>query len=107
RFVAEFRKKFGYEPSTYSAQSYDAALLLDAGIKAVGGKLEDKDALRAAFRKADFRSVRGLFKYNSNHFPIQNFYLRQVVKEGADFKLVNRGLVFSDRADVYAKDCKM
>src|SRR5262245_30729438 len=88
QFVAEFRKKFGYEPSTYSAQSYDAALLLDAGIKAVGGKLEDKDALRAAFRKADFRSVRGLFKYNSNHFPIQNFYLRQVVKEGADFKLV-------------------
>jgi branched-chain amino acid transport system substrate-binding protein len=107
RFVAEFRKKFGYEPSTYSAQSYDAALLLDAGIKAVGGKIEDKDALRAAFRKADFRSVRGAFKYNTNHFPIQNFYLRQVVKEGGDLKLVSRGLVFSDHADVYAKDCKM
>jgi branched-chain amino acid transport system substrate-binding protein len=107
RFVAEFRKKFGYEPSTYSAQSYDAALLLDAGIKAVGGKIEDKESLRAAFRKADFRSVRGAFKYNTNHFPIQNFYLRQVVKEGADLKLVSRGLVFSEHADVYAKDCKM
>jgi len=107
RFVAEFRKKFGYEPSTYSAQSYDAALLLDAGIKAVGGKIEDKESLRAAFRKADFRSVRGAFKYNTNHFPIQSFYLRQVVKEGADLKLVSRGLVFSEHADVYAKDCKM
>jgi branched-chain amino acid transport system substrate-binding protein len=107
RFVADFRKKLGYEPSTYSAQAYDAALLLDAGVKAVGGKLEDKDGLRAAFRKADFRSVRGAFKYNTNHFPIQSFYLRQVVKEGGDFKLVSRGLVFSDHADVYAKDCKM
>jgi branched-chain amino acid transport system substrate-binding protein len=107
RFVAEFRKKFGYEPSTYSAQSYDAALLLDAGIRAVGGKLEDKDGLRAAFRKADFRSVRGAFKYNTNHYPIQNFYLRQVVKDGSDLKLVSRGLVFSSHADAYARDCPM
>jgi branched-chain amino acid transport system substrate-binding protein len=107
RFVTEFRKKLGYEPSTYSAQSYDAALLLDAAIKAVSGKLEDKDGLRAAFRKADFKSVRGGFKYNTNHFPIQNFYLRQVVKEGGELKLVSRGVVFTNHADVYARECPM
>jgi len=108
RFVAEFKKKYGYPPSTYSAQSYDAALLLDSAIKAVHGKLEDKDGLRAAFRKADFRSVRGGFKYNSNHFPIQNFYLHQVVKDpSGDLRLADRGLVFANHADVYAKECRM
>jgi branched-chain amino acid transport system substrate-binding protein len=108
RFVAEFKKKYGYPPSNYSAQSYDAALLLDAAIKAVNGKLEDKDGLRAAFRKADFKSVRGGFKFNTNNFPIQNFYLHQVVKDASgDLRLADRGLVFANHADVYAKECKM
>jgi branched-chain amino acid transport system substrate-binding protein len=108
RFVAEFRKKYGYSPSTYAAQSYDAALLLDAGIRAVQGRIEDKEALRAAFRKANFKSVRGAFKYNSNHFPIQNFYLHQVVKDAAgNLKLEDRGLVFKDHADAYASECPM
>jgi branched-chain amino acid transport system substrate-binding protein len=108
RFVAEFRKKYGYTPSNYSAQSYDAALMIDHGIRAVQGKLEDKDGLRAAFRKADFKSVRGPFKYNTNHFPIQNFYLHQVVKEpSGELRLADRGVVFTNHADPYAKECPM
>jgi branched-chain amino acid transport system substrate-binding protein len=108
RFVAGFKRKFGYTPSNYSAQSYDAALLLDAGLKAVSGKLEDKEGLRAAFRKADFKSVRGGFRYANNHFPIQNFYLHQVVKDpSGELRLADRGLVFSDHADPYAKECPM
>ena len=108
RFVADFEKKFKYTPSNYSAQSYDAALLLDAAIKAVGGKLDDKEALRAQFRKADFKSVRGPFKYNNNNFPIENFYLHQVVKDSAGkLKLENRGVVFKDHSDAYAKDCPL
>jgi branched-chain amino acid transport system substrate-binding protein len=51
--------------------------------------------------------VRGGFKYNTNHFPIQNFYLRQVVKDGNELKLVSRGVVFSNHADVYSKECPM
>ena len=30
--------------------------------------------------KADFKSLRGDFKFNSNHYPIQNFYLVKVAK---------------------------
>lgn len=108
RFVADFEKKYGYTPSNFSAQSYDAALLLDYGIRTVKGKLEDKDALRAALRKADFKSVRGSITYNTNHFPIQNFYLHQTVKDASGkLKLENRGVVFTNHVDAYAKDCPM
>src|SRR5207249_3299922 len=97
RFVADFQKKYGYTPSTYSAQAYDAALLIDSAIRGVQGRLEDKDGLRAAFRRADFKSVRGAFRYNTNGFPIQNFYLHEVVKDGAGkLKWANRGVVFTD-----------
>jgi branched-chain amino acid transport system substrate-binding protein len=108
KFVADFEKKYKYTPSNFSAQAYDSATMLDAALRAVSGKLEDKDALRAAFRKADFKSVRGAFTYNTNNFPIQNFYLHQAVKDASGkLKLENRGVVFQNHADAYAKDCPM
>ena len=54
-------------------QAYDAALLIDSASKATGGKLADKDALRAALAKADFKSLRGSFKFGINHYPVQDF----------------------------------
>ena len=30
--------------------------------------------------KADFKSLRGDFKFNTNHYPIQDFYLVKVAK---------------------------
>ena len=107
KFVADFRAKYGYIPSFYGAQSYDTVMLIDTAIRAVGGNLDDKEALIAAIRKADFPSVRGTFKYNNNHFPIQNFYLREVVKDGDDYTTKIRGVVFSSHGDAYAKDCPM
>ncbi len=72
------------------------------------GRLDDKDGLRAAFRRADFKSVRGAFRYNTNGFPIQNFYLHEVVKDGAGkLKWANRGVVFTDHGDPYASECPM
>ena len=107
KFVADFRKKYSYEPSTYAAQAYDAARLIDAGIKAVGGKLANKDALRDAFRKADFQSVRGPFKFNNNHYPIENYYLYETVRENGKLLQVGRGTVLTNHGDAYAKDCPM
>ena len=51
------------------------------GASEVGGKIENKDAVRAALRKANFQSVRGGFKFNNNHFPIQNLYIMEVKKD--------------------------
>jgi branched-chain amino acid transport system substrate-binding protein len=88
RYVADYIKKYnGTRPSFYGAQSYDAALLIDSGLKATKGDASDKEALRKAMEKADFKSVRGGFKFGNNHIPIQNFYLQEAVKD-ADGKIV-------------------
>jgi branched-chain amino acid transport system substrate-binding protein len=84
------------------------ALLLDSAIRKAGGSLADKNALRAALQAADFKSIRGDFKFNNNHFPIQDYYLREVVKDDKG-RLTNviKGTVFNDHADPYAAECKM
>ena len=68
-------------PSFYGAQTYDAAQLINSAVVAAKGDLTKKDAMRDEMRKANFKSVRGDFKYGNNHFPIQNFYLQEVVKD--------------------------
>jgi branched-chain amino acid transport system substrate-binding protein len=108
QFVGNFRKKFGRYPSFYAAQSYDTMYLIKSAVEAVGGDLTKHDDMRAAMAKADFPSVRGPFKFGNNHFPIQNFYLREVVKDDAGTwttKVVKT--VFENHQDSYAKDCKM
>jgi branched-chain amino acid transport system substrate-binding protein len=89
KFVADYRKKYpGLRPTYYGAQAYDAAQLINSAVTAVNGDTSKKDAMRDAMRKADFKSVRGSFKYGNNHFPIQNFYLQDVVQgEDKDFPL--------------------
>ncbi|MFW6373247.1 MAG: ABC transporter substrate-binding protein [Thermodesulfobacteriota bacterium] len=108
KFVADFRKEYGRLPSLFAAQGYDAALLIDSAVAAVGGDLSDKDALRKALRKADFDSVRGDFKFNHNHFPIQDFYIRKVIKNSEGVlttKII--GTAFEDHADAYHSECGM
>jgi branched-chain amino acid transport system substrate-binding protein len=81
-FVAAFEKKYsGHKPSFYGAQSYDAANLLASAVGATNSNLGDKTAVRKALEKADFKSVRGGFKFGNNHFPIQNFYLQEAVTD--------------------------
>ena len=67
-------------PGTYAMQAYDAAQMIDSAIKAAGGKLDDKDAIRKRSEAADFTSLRGNFKIGPNHYPIQDFYLVKVAK---------------------------
>src|SRR5215211_3848878 len=108
KFVADFEKEYGAVPASYAFQAYDAALLIDSALKATGGKTDNKDALRAALMKADFKSARGKFKFNTNHYPIQDFYLVKVAKR-ADGKYQTEiaQKVFTDYADPHVKDCAM
>jgi branched-chain amino acid transport system substrate-binding protein len=108
KFVAAFEKEYKRLPTGYAASGYDTALLIDSAVRRVKGRIEDKDALRAALRAADFKSVRGEFKFNRNQFPIQNYYL-QLVGKGADGRLVHKtiGTVLTNRGDAYVQDCKM
>src|SRR3989440_3039122 len=74
RFVADYRKKYpGLRPTFYGAQSYDAAQLINSAVVAVKGGSSKKDAMKAEMEKANFKSVRGPFKYGNNHIPVQSF----------------------------------
>jgi len=108
KFVADFRKKYGRYPSFYAAQSYDAIMFIKSGVEAVSGDIGNIDGMRAALKKADFDSIRGDFTFGNNHFPIQNFYERTVVKDadGNWTTAVGRA-VLKDHQDPYASQCKM
>ncbi|HSU75477.1 MAG TPA: ABC transporter substrate-binding protein [Burkholderiales bacterium] len=108
KFVAAFEQEYKRLPTGYAASGYDTALLIDSAVRKVKGKIEDKEALRAALRAADFKSVRGEFKFNRNQFPVQNYYLQLVGKAG-DGRLVHKtiGTVLTARGDAYVQDCKM
>ena len=108
KFVSDFKKKYGRNPSFYAAQAYDAAMLINSGVGAVGGDLTNKDGIRDALRKANYQSVRGPYKYGNNHFPIQNFYLQEAVKdEGGSYSLKTIALALKDHQDRYHDKCGM
>jgi branched-chain amino acid transport system substrate-binding protein len=108
KFVAAFEKEYKRIPSVFAAQGYDAALLIDAAVRDVKGKVEDVEAVRKAMKAARFESVRGAFKFNRNQMPIQNYYLRVVARDGQG-RLVNKtiGTIFKDHGDAYVQECDM
>jgi len=108
KFVADFKKKHGTYPSFYAAQSYDAIMLIKSAVDAVKGNMKDKAGMRAAMKKANYPSVRGKYTYGNNNMPIQNFYLRTVVKD-ADGNWTTKvtKTVYENHQDPYAKDCKL
>nr|WP_265306917.1 ABC transporter substrate-binding protein [Verminephrobacter eiseniae] len=107
-FVDAFLKKYGRLPSMYAAQSWDAAMLLDSAIRKVKGKVGDKEAFRAALKQADFKSVRGPFRYNNNQFPVANFYRVDVVKgKNGQAEFSTKGVILENHQDGYASQCSM
>src|SRR5947208_12002143 len=108
KFVSEFEKEFGAVPGTYAFQAYDAAQLIDSALRQTKGSSSDKQALRTALMKAEFQSLRGNFKFNVNHYPIQDLYLVKLAKPpDGKFQTEIVKKIFENNADPYAKDCKM
>src|SRR5262245_6172080 len=108
RFVADFKKRYGRNPSFYAAQAYDAAMLINSGVDTVRGDLSKKDAMRDTLRKANYPSVRGTYKYGNNHFPIQNFYLQEAVKDAdGSYTLKTTAVALKDHQDRYHEKCGM
>jgi branched-chain amino acid transport system substrate-binding protein len=108
RFVSDYRKKHpGLSPTFYGAQTYDAAMLINSAVAATKGNLSDKEAVRKALEKADFKSVRGKFRFGKNHIPIQNFYLQEAVKEGDGYALKTVATIVEDNQDGFHDKCSM
>jgi branched-chain amino acid transport system substrate-binding protein len=100
--------KYKARPSFYGAQTYDAAALIDSAVRAVKGDLSKKDEMRKEMEKADFKSVRGNFKFGNNHIPIQNFYLQDVVKNAeGDYVLHTVATIVENDQDRFHDRCPM
>jgi branched-chain amino acid transport system substrate-binding protein len=105
-FVAAFEATYGYVPGNYAAHAYDTANLVDSAIRAAGPK--DKTAIRRALEKADFKSVRGNFRFGANHYPIEDFYLCKVVKRpDGKYQTETVRKVLSNEVDSFAAECRM
>ncbi len=108
KFVEDFEKKYNRIPSQYAAQSYDAALLLDSAIAKVKGNVGDKKAFQAALKAADFKSLRGNFKFNNNGFPIQDMHVFEVAKDAKGrVSLKTIATPLKDHKDAYYTQCKL
>jgi branched-chain amino acid transport system substrate-binding protein len=107
KFTSAFREKYHRLPTQYAAQAYDGVMLLDAGIRARGGNLDDRKGLIAEMHKANFQSVRGSFQFNNNNFPIQNMYKLTVVEKDGKPAIEGTGVVVKDMEDAYHAACPM
>ncbi len=109
KFMAEFQREYKRVPTLYASQGYDAAQLINAAVRDVKGKLDDKEAVRRALKAAHFDSVRGPFKFNRNQYPIQNYFVRTIGSDGKG-GLINKSFnepILKNHGDAYAQDCQM
>jgi branched-chain amino acid transport system substrate-binding protein len=108
KFVADYKAKYKLSPSFYGAQSYDAALLANSAVAAVAGDVSRKADMIKAMEKADFTSVRGGFRFGNNHFPVQSFYLQDVIKGGdGNLALKTVATIVTDDQDNFHAKCQM
>ncbi|HEX6297590.1 MAG TPA: ABC transporter substrate-binding protein [Burkholderiales bacterium] len=110
KFVAAFEKEYKRLPSLFAEQGYTTALIIDAAVKGAKGKVEDEKTFRAALMRAptQVKTPRGDWKAAPNGTPIQDYYVRQIVKDDKG-RIVNKriGTVLNGHVDFWAKDCKM
>ena len=104
-FVDAFHAEYGRLPSLYASQGYDTANLLLSAMAVAD--VSDADAFRAAIRAANYASVRGEFMFASNHHPVQDIYVREVVREGDVLTNKIIGIVLEDHANAYVDMCNM
>ena len=104
-FVAAFQAEYGRLPSLYASQGYDTANLLLSAMKKAD--ISDHAAFRKALEAADFDSVRGKFSFSKNHHPIQDIYVREVIKEGDVYTNKIVGVALKDHSNAYVDECRM
>jgi branched-chain amino acid transport system substrate-binding protein len=107
-FVAAFQAKYNRMPTYYASQGYDTALAIGAALRQTGGNVNDANAFRAAMLKADFKSVRGAFKFGPNQHPIQDWYSIKVERDASGaLALKTQGKVVENHGDAYSGLCKI
>ncbi len=104
-FVESFEAEYDRIPSLYASQGFDTANLILSALAVA--PVSDADGFRTALEAADFASVRGDFRFNTNHHPIQDIYAREVVEQDGVYTNRILGVALADRGDAFAEACKM
>ncbi len=83
KFNKAFEASAGKIASYYSEATYTNARWIVEAIRAVNGKVEERDAFLTALRRVDLKeSARGPLKVDDFGNPIQNIYIRKVERVG-------------------------
>jgi branched-chain amino acid transport system substrate-binding protein len=105
KFAPAFRDEFKYDPGFYAASTCVEAAVLEGALKAVGGKVEDKDAFMAALRATHVDTVRGPVRFDEFGNVVGNVYIRKVVRK--DGRLVNSVIkTYPDVSQFWTYDSK-
>lgn len=105
QFVADFQAEYERLPSLYASQGYDTGKLLISALDKAA--VSDVDAFREALRAADFASTRGSFAFDTNQHPIQDIYVREVIKEGDILTNKIVSVALEQRSNAYVADCSL
>jgi branched-chain amino acid transport system substrate-binding protein len=93
KFVKEYRARYGKVPSYFSETNYTSGRWIAEAVKAVNGKVEDREAFLAALKKVQIPdAIRGPVRLDAQGNPIQNVYFRKV-ERNKDGELQNTVIV--------------
>jgi branched-chain amino acid transport system substrate-binding protein len=88
KFVEGMNRDYKVDPGFYAAATYTNGAVLEAALKKIDAKIEDKNALMAALRATDkIETTRGPVSFDKYGNVVGNIYIRKVEKKGG--KLVN------------------
>jgi branched-chain amino acid transport system substrate-binding protein len=88
KLVEGMLRDYKVDPGFYAAATYTNCAVLEAALKKIDGKIEDKSALMAALRASDkVETARGPVSFDKYGNVVGNVYIRKVEKKGG--KLVN------------------
>ena len=74
-------------PSYYSEATYTGMRWIVEAVKAIGGKVEDREALLAALRKVEIKDAAARADHvDAYGNPIQNIYVRKVERMGGQLQ---------------------
>lgn len=107
-FVAAFRAKYNRTPTYYASQGFDTALAIGAALAGTGGSVANTENFRTEMLKANFKSVRGAFRFGPNQHPIQDWYALKCERNAAgQLELRTIRKILENHGDSYAAQCRL
>jgi branched-chain amino acid transport system substrate-binding protein len=81
-FTAVYRRAYGAAPSAAAVGAYDTASVIDKAIRAGGVRPTPQDLYFGLAQVGQIESPRGAWQFNIVRTPLQQWYLREVRRDG-------------------------